>query len=837
MTAVCATLVDGLLVCIVMQLRLVLRSLGRMPLFTAMAVLMLAIGIGANTAIFSVIEGVLLKPLPYPRPHELVTLDHAAPGVNLPRAGAAPFQYFTYREDGRAFQDVGLWNTGTVSVTGLAEPEEVATLFATDAILPMLGVQPMLGRIFSKTDDAPGSPETVVLTSGYWRAKFGADPSAVGRTVMIDSRPREIIGVLPDSFRFLDRKVSLVVPYRFDRSKVFLGQFSFSALARLKPGTTIDQASADVTRLIPVSLTRFPPFPGGSVKMFEEARLRPNIRSLKDDLVGDVRTVLWVLMGTIAMVLLIACANVANLLLVRAESRQQELAIRAALGAGWGRIARELLLESVTLGVMGGIAGLGLAFGALRLLVALAPGNLPRLDDITLDLPVLVFTLVISVAAGLMFGAIPVFKYAGAQLNSALRGGGRTATASKERHRARSVLVIAQVALALVLLVSSGLMIRTFQALKDVHPGFARAGEVQTLRLSIPDSQVKEGAAVLRMEQAIMDKLAAVPGVTSVALTSTVTMSGDGWHDPLFAQDRTYQESQIPPLRLFKFVSPGYIKTLGGSLVAGRDFTWVDLYELRPVAMVSENLARELWGEPSAAIGKRVRPYATGVWREVVGVLSDMRDDGLNQKAPTVAYWPLLMADFTPTPEDRTFVQRSVSYLIRSSRTGSSGFANELGHAVWSINPNLPLASVRTLQEIYDASLARTSFTLVMLGIAGGMALLLGVAGIYGVISYSVSQRAREIGIRIALGAQAQSVTRMFVVHGLTLAGVGVAIGAATAVGVMRLITSLLFAVSPVDPLTYAMVSVTLVAATVLASYVPARRATAVDPVQALRSE
>jgi putative ABC transport system permease protein len=284
-------------------------------------------------------------------------------------------------------------------------------------------------------------------------------------------------------------------------------------------------------------------------------------------------------------------------------------------------------------------------------------------------------------------------------------------------------------------------------------------------------------------------------------------------------------------------VSPGYMKTLGGSLVAGRDFTWVDLYEARPVAMVSENLARELWGEPSAAIGKRVRPYAMGVWREVVGVLSDMRDDGLTQKAPTVAYWPLLMVDFTPTPDNRNFVQRSVSYLIRSSRTGSSGFANELGHAVWSVNPNLPLASVRTLQEIYDASLARTSFTLVMLGIAGGMALLLGVAGIYGVISYSVSQRAREIGIRIALGAQAQAVTRMFVVHGLALAGVGVAIGLIAALGMTRLIASLLFAVSAVDPLTYALVSLMLVAATVLASYVPARRAAAMDPISALRSE
>ena len=820
-----------------MRLNQILRSLARNPLFTGVAVLTLATGIGANTAIFSVIEGVLLKPLPYPRSHELVALDHAAPGVNIQRAGAAPFLYFIYREEGRAFQDVGLWSTGTVSVTGLAEPEEVRTLFVTDGILSMLGVQPKLGRLFSRTDDAPGSPETVVLTSGYWRSKFGADSSAIGRTLMLDSRPREIIGVLPDTFRFLDRNVSLVVPYQFDRSKVFLGQFSYSAIARLKPGTTIDQASADAARLIPISLARFPPFPGGNVKMFEEARLTPHVRSLKDDLVGDVQTVLWVLMGTIGMVLLIACANVANLMLVRAESRQQELAIRAALGAGSNRIARELLLESVTLGIVGGLVGLGLAFGALRLLVALAPGNLPRVADITLDIPVLAFTLLLSVIAGLLFGAIPVFKYARAQLGTALRGGGRTASASKERHRARSTLVIAQVALALVLLIGSGLMIRTFQALRDVHPGFVRPNEVQTFRLSIPSSQVKEEAAVARMYQAIMDTIAAVPGVTSVALTSTVTMSGQGWHDPIYAQDRTYSESQVPPIRMFKFVSPGYMKTMGGSIVAGRDFTWTDVYELRQVAMVSENLARELWGQPSAAIGKRVRPYPQSTWREVVGVLSDMRDDGLNQKAPAIAYWPLLMVDFMPTPDNRNFVQRGVAYVIRSPRTGSSGFVNELGHAVWSVNPNLPLASVRTLQEIYDASLARTSFTLVMLGIAGGMALLLGVAGIYGVISYSVSQRTREIGIRIALGAQGPAVTRMFVAHGLTLASVGVAIGLMAAFGIMRLMSSLLFEVSPVDPLTYAMVSLTLIAATVLASYVPAVRATAVDPIEALRSE
>jgi putative ABC transport system permease protein len=325
--------------------------------------------------------------------------------------------------------------------------------------------------------------------------------------------------------------------------------------------------------------------------------------------------------------------------------------------------------------------------------------------------------------------------------------------------------------------------------------------------------------------------------VASVATASTVTMTGDGGHDPVYAQDRTYSESQLPPIRLFKFVSPGYMKTMGGSIVAGRDFTWADIHEFRPVTMVSENLARELWGQPAAAIGKRVRPYTAGGWREVVGVLSDMRDNGVNEKATAAIYWPLLMENFTPTPENPRFVQRSLTYIVRSTRTGSAGFAGELGRAVWSINPNLPLASVRTLQDIYDRSLARTSFTLVMLAIAGGMALLLGVAGIYGVISYSVSQRTREIGIRIALGAQAPSVRRMFVAHGLTLAAIGVAIGLMAAFGITRFIASLLFEVSPADPLTYGLVALTLVAATALASYVPALRATAVDPIDALRIE
>jgi predicted permease len=817
-----------------MKLKHILRRLLRTPMFTIIAVATLAIGIGANTAIFSVIDGILLKPLPYPDPERLVALDHTAFGDGIPHAGMAPFLYFTYREQNRTLEDVGMWDDGTVSVTGLAEPEQVNDLEVTDAVLPLLKVQPVLGRVFSRADDSPGSAETVILTFGYWKARLGGDTSVIGRRILINGKATQVIGVLPEQFRFLDLKPSFVLPMRRDRNKTYLGQFSFQAFARLKPGVTVAQANADMGRMIPIALNGFPPFPGYNRNMFANAKLSPLVEPLKQEVVGDVRSVLWVLMGTIGMVLLIACANVANLLLVRADGRRQELAIRAALGAGWTQLARELLMESVTLGVAGGTAGLALAYGALQLLVAMAPANLPRIENISIDGGVLLFTLAISLFAGLLFGVIPVIKYAGPQLGTALRAGGRTLSQSKERHRARNVLVVVQVALALVLLIGSGLMIRTFQTLKHVEPGFVNPEQVETLRISIPESQVKDEVQVVRAEQAIIEKIAAIPGVSSVGLTSLIPMTNQGWRDGIFAEDHVYNESQIPPLRLFKFMTPGLLKTMGNSLVAGRDFTWIDIYEKRPVAMVSDNLARELWKDPGAAIGKRIRESLKAPWREVIGVVGDERDAGVNQKAPTIVIWPILTDNFSG---NKTFVWRSLSYIIRSSRTGSRGFLDEISRAVWAVNPNLPVYNVHTLQEIYNKSLARTSFTLVMLAIAGAMALLLGVVGIYGVISYSVSQRTREIGIRMALGARKEELTRMFVGQGLRLAMSGVACGLIAAVGLTRLMKSLLFEVNPLDPATFAAVALGLILAASLASYLPALRATAVDPMEALRAD
>src|SRR5580658_1144808 len=539
-------------------------------------------------------------------------------------------------------------------------------------------------------------------------------------------------------------------------------------------------------------------------------------------------------MGTVGAVLFIACANVANLMLVRAEGRQQELAIRTALGARWSRIAQELLMESVALGAAGGALGVGLAYGALRLLVAMGPANLPRVDEISIDPPVLLFTVIISLLAGLLFGLIPVFKYVGPQLGSALRQGGRNSSDGRERHRARSVLVIVQVSLALVLLISSGLMIRTVQALKRVQPGFTDPTQILTLHVSIPDAQAPKAEQVIRTYNNILEKIAAIPGVISTGLSNSITMDGSNDNDPIFAADKTYAESQIPPLRRFKYISPGFFKSMGNPLLAGRDLTWTDTYEKRPVVLVSESLARELWHDPSAALGKQIRENPKAAWREVIGVVGNERDDGVDQKASTIVYWPMLIKDYWGQP---LMAQRSQAFAVRSSRTGSASFLNEVRRAVWSVNPDLPIANVRTVQEIYERSLVRTSFTLVMLTIAGGMALLLGIVGIYGVISYSVSQRTREIGIRIALGAPQQTVRKMFVREGLTLTAIGVACGLVAALALTRLMASLLFEISPLDPATYGTVSAMLVAAAMIASYVPAHRATMIEPVEALRVE
>ncbi|HLK18356.1 MAG TPA: ABC transporter permease [Bryobacteraceae bacterium] len=812
----------------------VFRRLMRSPIFTLVTLATIAIGIGANTAIFSVVNGVLLKPLPYPEPERLVAVWQSAPGINLPELNLGFADYFTFREENRSFQDFGIWNYDSFSITGKGAPERVEGINVTSGILPALGARPVIGRLFSEKDDTPGSPATAILSYGYWMRSFGGDPTVIGRRIVADGTAREIIGVLPQNFHFLDVKPEMITPFQQDRGKTVLGNFSFQGIARLKPGVSIAQANQDLARMIPMVNTRFAPPPGFSVKIFEDVKILPNVRPLMVDVIGDLERVLWVLMGSIGVVLLIACANVANLLLVRAEGRQQELAIRSSLGANWTEIARELLVESVSLGVLGGIAGLGLAYAALRVLVNIAPASLPRLDNITIDPTVLAFTLGVSLLAGLLFGLIPVLKYGAPSMASVLRAGGRSLSQSKERHRVRNTLVVGQVAMALVLLISSGLMIRTFFALRQVQPGFTNGEQLQTARIYIPDAVIKEPDRVLRNLQDMEQRLSAIPGVTAASFGNSIPTDGNNSNDLLYAEDRTYREGELPPIRRYHFVAPGYFHALGTRFVAGRDYTWTDIQDKRLVVIVTENMARELWGGANQALGKRIREGMKDDWREIIGVVQDVHDNGPDQKAPTTVYWPVMMKNFYGEP---TFVQRSAVFLLRSQRTGSESFLKEVREAIWSVNGSLPVTRIKTMAEVYRGSMARSSFTLVMLAIAGSMALLLGVVGIYGVISYSVSQRTRELGIRIALGAQPATLQGMVVRHGVLLAGIGVAIGLAGAAGVTRIMASFLFNVSAVDPITYVAVSLGLLAAAAVASYIPAYKASVVNPVDALRAE
>jgi predicted permease len=546
-------------------------------------------------------------------------------------------------------------------------------------------------------------------------------------------------------------------------------------------------------------------------------------------------------MATIGLVMLIACMNVANLLLVRADGRQQELAVRTALGAGRARIARELLLESVVLGLLGGAVGVGVAYGGLRLLVRMGPQDLPRLSEIGLDAWGLVFALAVSLLSGLVFGLVPVWKYA--RRRTVISTGSRTASTSRERNRSRDVLVVGQVAMAMVLLVGAALMIRTFVHLRNVDPGFADAGNVQTMRISIPDTMVPDPVTATRMENEIADKLAEIPGVSSVGFADALPMDGNepNW-DMVVAEGHKFNAAETP-MRFFNYVSPGYFHSVGTRFVAGRDYDWNDVYGFTHHVIVSEKLARELWGSAQAALGKRVREFPPLPWNEVVGVVEDVRQVGVDAPAPAIVYWPAMMPNPYATIGDwlgakgTIWTSRNVAFVVKSNHAGSAEMVARMQNAVWGVNGDLPLEEVMTLQQIYSKSMARTSFTLTMLGIAGAMALLLGIIGIYGVISYSVSQRTREIGIRLALGAQKSELRWMFVRSALLLTGTGVTIGVVAAAGVTQLMKSLLFGVSPLDPVSFVAIPLVLVMAAALASYLPAQRAATVDPVEALRAE
>jgi predicted permease len=568
----------------------------------------------------------------------------------------------------------------------------------------------------------------------------------------------------------------------------------------------------------------------------ENWRITPVVRPLKDDLVGGIANALWVLMGAIGAVLLVACANIANLMLVRADARRQEFAVRAALGAVPARIARELLIESLVIAVAGGLFGLALAYVGVRVLVSIGPSNLPRLDEISVYPPVLLFTAVVSLASTLVFGSITALKHA-AHADAGALGAARGASTSHERGKTRNTLVVVQVALAVVLVVSAVLMIRTFEALRDVDAGFEDPGSIQTVRTWAPNEFLGDAEQIARVQREILDGIAALPGVDSVAFTTGLPMEGAPFvfSASVAIEGRPLAGGDSPPLRRLKLVSPGFFEAMGTRIIAGRDLSWADIETGGRVALISEDFARELAAEPAGALGKRIRAFGVqDPWREVIGVVQSVHEYALYEEPPSVVYWPVFMENMFNLP---VIGMRDVAFAIRSERAGTASLMEEVRQAVWSVNGNLPVAIEGTMEEPYADSLARTSFTLVMLAIAGSMALTLSVVGIYGVIAYVVSQRTREIGIRSALGAEPRLLKRMFLLHGLALSGVGAVVGLVAAMALGRLMSSLLFGVSPLDPTAYVAAIGVTIAAAALASYVPARRAAAIDPMETLRAE
>ena len=813
--------------------RLGLRHSLRKPGFLATAVFTLALGVGANTAMFSVVYGVLLKPLPFDQPDRLLSVRSSAPGIGWSRAVLAAAQYFTYREENRTFEDIAVFQLTPATVTGDGEPDQVPALMVTDGFLPLLRVTPIVGRRFTRADDAPGSPRRAILSYGFWQRRFGGRADILGHSMTVNGAPCEIVGVLPRTFSFLETGPAVLMTLGFDRANTTIKNFSFPGIARLKPGVTIEQATRDVARMIPMTSQKFAPASALGPSWFADARMGPDVRLLSEDAIGNVGRVLWVLMGTIGMVFLIACANVANLFLVRADGRQREFAVRAALGAGRWRIARALLTEALLISVAGGAVGVGLAAATIRLVRATAPSALPRVEDIALDPIVLAFAAVMSLAAGLLFGLLPAARLATPRLGN-LNDGGRGSSDGRSRQRMRSALVVAEIALALVLLIASGLMVRTFSALRHADAGFRDGGELLTMDVSLPRASAPTPEGTLRRHEEIIERLKQVPGVRSVGLTSSVTMDGQGMSNPLIVEGFPVLEGQAVQSRRMKWISPGYFETMETRIVAGRAFTWPEVYAFAPVVVLNERLARAYWTTPAEAVGKRVRESAISPWREVVGVVADERQDGVAQDAPPIMYWPCMVKTFFG---GQPFAQRNLTYIVRSPRTGDPGFLDEVRRAVRSVDSGLPLARVRTVEQIAATSMAQTSFAMVMLAIAAAVSLLLGVVGVYGVVSYVAAQRTREIGIRMALGAAPGDVAALCARHGLLLAAAGLLLGVGGAAGLSNVLSTMLFGVKATDPITYAGGAVLLGAVTTAASYLPSRRAAKMPPVAALQSD
>jgi len=802
------------------ELRQSVRALLRRPGFTLTAVLTLALGIGATTAVFSVVDAVLLNPLPYEDSDQLVVLGHEVPEIASGTWGLSQAGYFYFRAHAETLQDIGAYRETAVVKTGDGPPQRVNAAYVTASLLSVLGTKPQLGRPFTAADDTPGAPDIAILSHALWVQSFGGSSAVVGSSVMLDGIRHEIVGVMPEEFRFPGPSTGVLIPARWDPDARPVNQHTYPGLARMRAGETPESVRTELTGLI----TRFPeemPTAYGN-GFIERSGFRPVVISLLDETVGGVRTVLWIVLGATALVLIVACANVANLMMLRSEGRRRELAVRAALGASRGVLLRFALAEAALVALFSGVIGVALAWVGVRLLVLAAPSGLARADEIGMQPEAALAAVVVAAVVALVLGLAGSVQ-ADAGVAEQLKSGGRAASSGRLRTRARGAFVVTQVAMAVLLVVGSGLLLRSFLQLRDVDPGFS-PDNVLTVRLALSFAKYEEAADAHRFFEQVSERVRELPGVVAAGVVDGLPLDSRA-SDNLngFADLPDGSEQNI----LFdtKFTGPGYLETMGMRLDEGRTFERRDM-EASPGAVVTRSLAEQLW-PGDTAIGKRARPLMTDYpWHTIIGVVEDIRTEDLKEAPQPTIYFP-----YTDILWGRTF-----SLAIRT--TGSpAALLPALREQVWALDPDVPMDNVALMSEVVARQFSTTSFTLKLVGGAAALALFLCAVGIYGVIGYAVSQRHFEIGVRMALGARASQVAGMIIGQTMALAGIGIAIGLALSFVGMSLMESLLFEVAPGDPLTLAGVVLGLAAVAALAGALPARRATRVDAVVVLQGE
>jgi putative ABC transport system permease protein len=799
-----------------------LRMMGKRPGFTLVAALTLALGIGANTAIFSVVNAVLLNPFPYREPDKIVRLFVTSVNDNDPGIKSVSYpDFLDYRAQNQVFTQTAVIDATSLTLMGSEEPERIQCALVSASLFPLLGIQPVLGRAFLPEEDQPQGAPVVILGYGLWQRRFGSSASIIGQNITLTGNRYTVIGVLPAEFKMPSQLMGVGRPYDVwmpvgpsarQRSR---GQHRFEAYARLKSGVTLARAQDDLSLIASRLAAQYP-----DSNKDKGLGLVP----LRELAVRDSRTVLFILLGAVSFVLLIACANVANLLLARAAARQKEIAIRMAMGAGRARIIRQMLTESVLLAVLGGGAGLLLALWGADAFAALHPGGLPRLDEVGIDGRVLGFTFGISLLTGLVFGLAPALQASKSDLLVTIKEGSGQIASSAGSRRIRGLLVISEVALSLVLLIGAGLLINSFWRLQQVNPGI-QPDHLLTLRLTLPQNDYRDNQQASHFYQQLLARFGAMPGVESAGAVTILPLGGGFSCDSFTRDDRPAPPGQEPCAE-YRSVTPGYFKTMGIALVHGREFTERDLRAAPPVAVINETMARRFFADVNP-IGMRITPD-TGerISREIVGVVRDVKHFGLDKEAGAELYVPYFQDAWA----------RSMTIVLRTSGDPAS-LSSAARREVWALDKNLPVANIQTMEQLLARSIAEPRFRTLLLGLFASVALLLAASGIYGVMSYAVTQRTPEIGIRMALGASTADVLKLVVGHGMILTLIGVTLGLGAAFTLTRWLKSLLFGISATDPLTFTVIALLMMAVALVACWIPARRATRVDPMVALRYE